>query len=64
MRAILVGAVESTHVALRALAAARDWTLAALVTLPPELSTRHSDFVDLGDAARKIVAEVKAPVAA
>jgi methionyl-tRNA formyltransferase len=58
MRAILVGAVESTQVALRALAAAPDWTLAALVTLPPELSARHSDFVDLGDAARALGAEV------
>ena len=52
MRAILVGAVESTRVALHALAAAPAWTLAALVTLPPELSRRHSDFVDLGGEAR------------
>jgi methionyl-tRNA formyltransferase len=58
MRAILVGAVESTSVALRALAASPDWSLAALVTLPPELSARHSDFVDLGDAARALGAAV------
>ena len=53
MRALLIGAVESTAVALRALAASPDWDLAGLLTLPPELAARHSDFVDLGPAARQ-----------
>jgi methionyl-tRNA formyltransferase len=53
MRAMLVGAVESTRVALDAIAADPDWDVAALVTLPPDLAGRHSDFADLAeDAAR------------
>lgn len=52
MRAIVVGAVDSTQVTLRALAAATGWSVAAVITLPSELAGRHSDFVDLtGDAA-------------
>lgn len=52
MRAVLIGAVESTRVALKALAAAPGWELPAVVTLPAEHAGRHSDFVDLGpDAA-------------
>lgn len=47
MRAIIVGAVESTRVALQALAAAPDWQVDALITLPRTLAARHSDFVDL-----------------
>lgn len=54
MRAILVGAVDSTQVALEAFARSSDWTLAALVTLDPGLNGRHSDFVDLGAAATGI----------
>ena len=52
MRAVLVGAVESSRVALNRIAHASDWTLALVVTLPPEKSGRHSDFVDLGPAAK------------
>src|SRR5687768_16852061 len=52
MRAIIVGAVESTRVTLRETAAADGWEVAALVTLPPRLAGRHSDFADLGDEAR------------
>jgi methionyl-tRNA formyltransferase len=52
MRAVLIGAVESTRIALRVLSAAADWTISALVTLPPELAARHSDYVDMaGDAS-------------
>jgi methionyl-tRNA formyltransferase len=51
MRAVLVGAVESTRVALKALAAAQNWEVPALITLPRELSKRHSDFVDLAPDA-------------
>lgn len=53
MRALVVGAVESTRVALQSLAAADDWSVAAVMTLPHDLAHRHSDFVDLRpDASR------------
>lgn len=52
MRAIIVGAVESTRIAIAAVAASPAWSLSAVVTLPPDLAGRHSDYVDLsGDAA-------------
>jgi methionyl-tRNA formyltransferase len=52
MKAIVVGAVESTRIALRSLVQAPDWEVAGVMTLPPELAGRHSDFVDLSlDAA-------------
>ncbi len=52
MRAIVVGAVESTRIAISAIGRSPDWELAAVVTLPPSLASRHSDFVDLSaDAA-------------
>lgn len=51
MRALLIGAVEGTRVALDVIGSAPGWTLAAVATLPPELATRHSDFADLGPAA-------------
>lgn len=54
LRAVLIGAVGSTQVAIEALTAATDWTLAGLVTLPPELSHRHSDFADLTARARAL----------
>lgn len=54
MRAILVGAVDSSRVALEAFARSDDWTLAAVVTLNQELSGRHSDVVDLGALAAGI----------
>lgn len=47
MRALLIGAVESTAVAFRALSASPDWTIAGVLTLPTDLAGRHSDFVDL-----------------
>jgi methionyl-tRNA formyltransferase len=58
MRAILVGAVESSAVALSAFARSAEWTLAAVVTLSEGLARRHSDFVDLGPAAERIGSQV------
>lgn len=57
-RAILVGAVESSEVALHAIARHPDWTLAAVVTLEEALHARHSDYVDLGAAARAVESPV------
>jgi len=51
MRALLIGAVESSRIAADAIAGAPGWTLAAVATLPPQLAHRHSDFVDLTEAA-------------
>jgi methionyl-tRNA formyltransferase len=51
VRAVLVGAVESSLVVLERIAEAAGWTLALVVTLPPEKSGRHSDFVDLHPSA-------------
>lgn len=53
-RAILIGAVESSRVALDALSGASDWTIAAVVTLDDALSHRHSDFVDLAREAERL----------
>jgi methionyl-tRNA formyltransferase len=58
MKAILVGAVESTLVALHAIAAAPDWELAAVLTLPSANADRHSDFVDLAIPAERAGARV------
>jgi methionyl-tRNA formyltransferase len=58
MKAIVVGAVESTRIALRSLAAAPDWDVAAVMTLPPELAGRHSDFVDMSKDAAAARAQV------
>ncbi|NNC52550.1 MAG: methionyl-tRNA formyltransferase [Erythrobacter sp.] len=57
-RAVVVGAVGSTQVVLDAFAAAQGWEVALVVTLPLELSSRHSDFVDLGPQAETLGAEV------
>ncbi len=51
MKAIVVGAVESTRIALRAINAAPGWTLSAIITLPRSHAGRHSDFVDLREEA-------------
>lgn len=51
MKAIIVGAVESTRIAIEAVAASPDFELTAVVTLPLDLAGRHSDFVDLRPAA-------------
>lgn len=57
MRTAFVGAVEGSLVALEALIAA-GMAPALLVTLPPEASGRHSDFVDLAAPARAAGAAV------
>jgi methionyl-tRNA formyltransferase len=56
-RAVLVGAVESSAVAIRAIARS-GWDLALVITLPLENSERHSDFVDLGSDAAAVGADV------
>jgi len=62
MKAVVVGAVESTRIALRALAEHSQWTVSAVLTLPPTLSARHSDFVDLSaDAAAAGARLITAP---
>ncbi|MDQ4086445.1 MAG: methionyl-tRNA formyltransferase, partial [Pseudomonadota bacterium] len=53
LRIVLLGAVWSTEVALRSLAAAGHRP-ACLLTLPVENSARHSDFVDLGPVAEAL----------
>jgi methionyl-tRNA formyltransferase len=58
MRAVLIGAVDSTRIALRMLSDAPDCTLSAVVTLPPDLAGRHSDFVDLADEAARAGAKL------
>ncbi|RPF71174.1 methionyl-tRNA formyltransferase [Aurantiacibacter spongiae] len=52
MRAVLVGSVESSRIALEALGDAADWTVAGVVSLRDALSGRHSDFVDMAAAAK------------
>lgn len=47
MRAVVVGAVESSQIAIEAIAAAEGWTVASVVSLPSKLAGRHDDFVDL-----------------
>lgn len=51
MRAIVIGAVESSRVAIETIASTEGWTIPAVVSLPTALATRHADFVDLEDAA-------------
>ena len=57
MRAVIVGAVESTAVALRAIARS-DWNVALCVTLPPSHATRHSDYFDLAPEAERTGAQL------
>lgn len=52
MRALVVGAVEGTQVALRTIAACQGWSVCGVMTLPLDKAGRHSDFVDLTDDAR------------
>jgi methionyl-tRNA formyltransferase len=51
MRAVVVGSVESSRVAIEAIARTQEWTLPLVVSLPVELAHRHSDYVDLSAAA-------------
>ncbi|WP_282021746.1 methionyl-tRNA formyltransferase [Ruegeria faecimaris] len=50
MKTVFVGAVEGSHVALSAICA-RGFVPDLVVTLPPDLSHRHSDFADLKPTA-------------
>lgn len=52
MKIVLVGAVESSHVALSAICATGH-VPELVVTLPPELAYRHSDFSDLAPVAAR-----------
>lgn len=47
MRAVVVGSVESSLVAIEAIARSPDWELPLVVSLPTDLAHRHSDYVDL-----------------
>ncbi|MBK5264128.1 MAG: methionyl-tRNA formyltransferase [Alphaproteobacteria bacterium] len=57
MRAIVIGAVESSLVALEAIARTSGWTLPLVISLPRDLEARHSDFVALSGPARAAGAE-------
>jgi methionyl-tRNA formyltransferase len=58
LRAVVIGAVESTFVAAQAIGAAPDWSLCAIFTLESRLASRHSDFHDLAPAADAAGAEL------
>jgi len=58
MKAVVVGAVQSTRVALRTIAAASKWRVAAVITLPSTLAGRHSDYADLREDAAAANAEL------
>lgn len=58
MRALVVGAVEGTQVAVQTIAAVPGWTVCGVMTLPPDKSARHSDFVDLGADAEEAGAQL------
>jgi methionyl-tRNA formyltransferase len=58
MRALVVGAVEGTQVAVQTIAAVPGWTVCGVMTLPADKSARHSDFVDLAADAGKANARV------
>lgn len=53
MRAVIIGAVESSRIAAECLHKAPSWDVAGIVSLPPELASRHSDFVDLAPTAER-----------
>lgn len=57
MRVLVIGSVESTRVCLRALKAA-SVKVVGVVTLPPDLAHRHSDFIDLAPDAGDLGAEL------
>ena len=57
MKILFIGAVEGSKIAFDALVGAGIRPTHVL-TLPPELAKRHSDFVDIGGAARRIGCEI------
>lgn len=58
LRAVVVGAVGSTQVLLEELTRSPDWEVPLVVTLPPQLHSRHSDIVDLEPLALSAGAEL------
>lgn len=58
MRALIVGAVEGTQVAVQTVSATPGWEVCGVMTLPPDKSARHSDFVDLTADAEKAGARI------
>ena len=58
MRAVIVGAVGSTAVAIEEVGNAPGWSLPLVVTLPDELHVRHSDFYNLGPLAESVGAMI------
>lgn len=58
MRAVVIGAVESTKIAIECIGRSPGWSLPLVVTLPPELAHRHSDFVDVSAPARSVGAQI------
>jgi methionyl-tRNA formyltransferase len=52
VRAIIIGAVESSRVAVEALGHTPGWHLPLVISLAPHLAHRHSDFVDLEPGVR------------
>ena len=57
MKILFIGAVEGSKIALESLVDAGIRPTHVL-TLPPELAKRHSDFVDIGGVARRIGCEI------
>lgn len=55
---VIVGAVESTETGIRAAHRAPGWHVRAVVTLPPDMAARHSDFRDLGPICTEIGAQL------
>jgi methionyl-tRNA formyltransferase len=58
MRALVVGAVEGTRHAAQVIASCTGWELAGIMTLRPDLASRHSDFADLAPEAAASGAEL------
>lgn len=58
MRALIVGAVEGTQVAVQTVCEIPGWSVCGVMTLPPDKAARHSDFVDLRADAEKAGARV------
>lgn len=60
MRAVVVGAVESTAVLADALIDTDGWSIPLIVTLSADLNSRHSDFVDMQPCANRAGARLHA----
>jgi len=57
-QAVIVGAVQSTEVAIRAAAGIDGWRVPLVITLPPDREKRHSDFCDLSRVAGDVGADL------